>query len=105
MFPVTQVIYIGIGAGGEQLTGMHSAMSTGVLEFQEPFPYHPHITLAQDVPPTDINAVYELAKRRWREYRGKRTFRAERAAFVQNTMNNLWLDLAEYSLGEYRPVV
>ena len=43
--------------------------------------------------------MVELARRRWAEYRGPRTFRAERAVFVQNTAGNCWVDLAEYSLG------
>src|SRR5271157_3877049 len=46
IFPVTNVIYLEIGAGGADLRRMHAAMNTGVMEFQEPFPYHPHITLA-----------------------------------------------------------
>ena len=39
------------------------------------------------------------AEQRWREYSGPRSFRAERAAFVRNTMGNHWEDLAEFSLG------
>ncbi len=46
-----------------------------------------------------VSEVRDLAERRWREYQGPRVFRAERAAFVQNTVANCWLDLAEYSLG------
>src|SRR5580700_10377812 len=47
IFPVTDVIYIGVGRGAAELRGIHQAMNTGSLEFQDPFPYHPHITLAQ----------------------------------------------------------
>jgi len=35
----------------------------------------------------------------WDSFTGPKTFRAERAAFVQNTLGNCWIDLAEYSLG------
>ncbi len=99
MFPVTNVIYIGIGAGAEELTRMHRATNTGPLEFDEPFPYHPHVTLAQEISHGQVNAVKELAVRRWKEFRGERCFRAERAVLVQNTMSGCWLDLAGYSLG------
>jgi hypothetical protein len=78
---------------------MHAAMNTGALEFQEPFPYHPHITLAQEIPQQEVRAIHELARRRWKEYAGGSVFRAERTVFVQNTLDNCWLDLAEYSLG------
>ena len=97
-FPVTEVIYIELGAGAGELRRMHAAMSTGALEFPEPFPYHPHITLAQELPHEQVAAADELARRRWREFEGERRFRAAKATFVQNTPGNCWVDLAEYSL-------
>jgi len=98
IFPVTEVIYLEVGAGASDLRRMHEAMNAGALEFQEPFPYHPHITLAQEVPHADVPAAHELACRRWSEYRGRRTFLVEHAVFVQNTVTDCWVDLAEYSL-------
>jgi len=99
VFPVTDVIYIEVGAGTAELRSMHAAMNTLALAFEEPFSYHPHITLAQEIPHADAPATFELARRRWSEFKGERTLRAERAVFVQNTLNDCWLDLAEYSLG------
>jgi len=99
IFPVTNVIYLEIGAGAEDLRRMHAAMNTGVLEFQEPFPYYPHITLAQEIPHQEVRAIHELARRRWKQYGGGSVFRAERTVFVQNTPDNCWIDLAEYSMG------
>ncbi|MDR3703432.1 MAG: 2'-5' RNA ligase family protein [Candidatus Sulfopaludibacter sp.] len=99
VFPVTKVIYIEIGGGASELYRMHTAMNLTDLAFQEPFPYHPHVTLAQEIPHEGVTEVQDMAERRWREYQGPRVFRAERAVFVQNTVGNCWLDLAEYSLG------
>jgi len=99
IFPVTDVIYIEVGAGSEELRRMHTAMNSGPLEFREPFRYHPHVTLAQEIAHADVGPIHELARQRWREYNGPRSFRAERAAFVQNTLDNCWIDLARYSLG------
>ena len=98
VFPVTEVIYIELGAGAEQLRRMHAAMNAGPLEFPEPFAYHPHITLAQELPHEQVAAADELARRRWRGFEGERRFQAARATFVQNTLGNCWVDLAEYSL-------
>ena len=98
MFPVTNVIYIELSRGAEEMHRMHALMNTGALESPEPFEYHPHITLAQELAPADVEATNRLAERRWAEYTGSRRFRAERAAFVQNTIGNCWLDLAEFSL-------
>ena len=100
IFPVTNVIYLEIGAGAADLRRMHAAMNAGVLQFEEPFPYYPHITLAQEIPQPEVRAIYEVAQRRWREYRGRGVFRAERTVFVRNTLNNCWIDLAEYRLGK-----
>ena len=99
IFPGTEVIYLEVGAGMPELRGMHAAMNNHALEFREPYPYQPHITLAQEIEHKEVPRLYELAIQRWREFRGPRTFRAERAVFVQNTHESVWVDLASYSFG------
>ena len=99
IFPVTNVIYIEVGGGEQELRKMHLAMNAGSLEFQDPFPYHPHITVAQELAIQDVSAVNDLARRRWLEFRGERHFPANEAVFVQNSLNNHWIDLAKYPLG------
>src|SRR5581483_2682882 len=49
VFPVSDVIYIDIAAGSEPLRQMNSTLNTDGLAFREPFEYHPHVTLAQDL--------------------------------------------------------
>jgi len=98
-FPVTDVVYLEVGTGARELCEIHRAMNANSMAFEEPFAYHPHVTLAQDIPGRDVPGVRELAERRWREYGGSRRFRAERAVFVQNTIRDRWLDLAAYDLG------
>jgi len=104
VFPRTDVIYIEIGAGAQELHALHSVMNADALGFDEPYEYHPHITLAQNIEHERVDELAALARRRWEEFRGPRSFRAERAVFVQNTSTNCWLDLAEYSLGAAMPV-
>ena len=99
IFPVTDVIYLEVGCGAAELRQVHRAMNAGPLEFQEPFAYHPHITLAQELPRDDVAATSEMARRLWGEYTGPRRFPAEHAVFVQNSLGNCWIDLASYSLG------
>lgn len=96
MFPVTNVIYIELANGADELRRMHAMMNTRALESAEPFQYHPHITLAQELDPDDVDRVHALAMRRWAEYTGPRSFRADHATFVRNTMGNCWVDLAEF---------
>ena len=103
IFPATEVVYIEVGRGAPELRRMHERMNSEALAFEEPFEYHPHITLAQEIPHGNVGDVVELARRRWQEYRGERSFLAEHAVFVQSTKLNCWNDLAEYSLGEPEP--
>jgi 2'-5' RNA ligase len=99
IFPVTNVIYLELGEGETEIFRIHAAMNSQALEFDEPFAYHPHITLAQEIPPGQVAAVNRRAQDLWDGYTGPRSFRAERTAFVQNTLGNCWVDLAEFSLG------
>jgi 2'-5' RNA ligase len=99
-FPVTDVIYLDVGAGAGELCDIHAAMNANSLAFEEPLAYHPHVTLAQDIAHKDVEQAIELAGRRWREYRGRRSFSVEQAVFVQNTVGDRWLDLAEFRFAD-----
>ena len=99
VFPVTDVIYIEIGAGTRQLREIHAVMNSAALQFNDPFPYHPHITVAQELPREHVREIRELACRRWEEFAGPRHFAAAEAVFVQNSLDNHWIDLAKYGLG------
>jgi 2'-5' RNA ligase len=103
IFPLTNVVYLELGRGAQQMYDLHTAMNSGVLQFDEPFEYHPHITLAQDIGVENVKEIREQARAIWAAFDGSRSFRAERAAFVQNTMANCWIDLAEYRLGPVQP--
>jgi len=98
MFPVTNVIYIELAHGMDELRRMHAMVNNRALEYAEPFQYHPHITLAQELDPDQVEEVDRLAQRRWAEFAGPRSFRAEHATFVRNTVGNRWIDLAEFPL-------
>jgi 2'-5' RNA ligase len=99
IFPVTNVIYIELAKAEDEMYRMHAAMNSKALAFNEPFAYHPHITVAQELAAGDVAAVASRGKELWAGYTGPRTFRAERTAFVQNTLVNCWIDLAEFYFG------
>jgi len=99
IFETTSVIYIGLGGGREELRRLHDRLNAGHLGFAEPFSYHPHITLAQELSPDQVSSTHEEARRRWAEFQGERAFRVETVTFVQNTSDNRWLDLAHWTLG------
>jgi 2'-5' RNA ligase len=98
IFPGTDVIHISIREGERELREMHRALNNDALAFDEPFSYHPHITLAQDMAPGQVQPLSQLACQRWAAFRHSRRFRAERAVFVQSTVACTWVDLEEFRL-------
>jgi 2'-5' RNA ligase len=98
IFPVSKVVYIGIARGERELREMYRAFNRGAVSFHEPFPYHPHVTLAQNFPLESLEMLAETASRRWEEYRHTRCFPVHNLDFVKNTRGNLWIDLASIHL-------
>jgi len=97
-FPSTDVIYISIQQGETELREVNHALNRGPLSFQDPFLYHPHITLAQNLPPDRVRKLYELARKRWAAFPHSRRIRADRACFVRSTVACTWVDLAEFKM-------
>jgi 2'-5' RNA ligase len=98
LFPVSQAVYISLGAGCRDLELLHDRLDCGHLKFSEPWLYHPHVTLAQQLDSAKVDAALELAVRRWREFSGPRRFTLDRLTFVQNVGENRWSDLADCEL-------
>ena len=99
VFPVSDVIYIKLSRGSEELQRMHAALNTDGLSYEEPFSYDPHVTLAQDLRPDELDELASVARARWAEFSFSKTFGVEKVVFVQNTRRGEWLDLGECSVG------
>jgi 2'-5' RNA ligase len=99
VFPVSDVIHIGIGRGRDDLERLHAELNVDGLKFAEPYPYHPHITLAQDLKGDEVDELARVARTRWAESNVPKTFRVDKMFFVQNTRRKQWLDLGESALG------
>ncbi len=98
IFPVSQVIYLGIGAGAEQLHEIYHRLNCDCLEFCDTFPYHPHVTLAQDLSEAESARAAGLAKERWESYAGPRGFDVSALSFVQHVAPSIWVDVAALEL-------
>ena len=98
VFPDTQVIYASIKIGHRELEHMHHVLNSGLVAFEEPYPYHPHVTIAQELAPGDVAAAAAFARWRWSEFRHSRGFTMERLTFVQDTLEKGWNDLATLDL-------
>lgn len=98
VFHGTNVIYLAVGAGFRELEGMHQALNRGPLQFVEPYEYHPHVTLAQELSPEQVEAAAARARSRWRDFPYSHSFTVDHLTFVQNTKENRWEDLAARTL-------
>lgn len=98
IFPVSKVIYIGISRGEPELREMYRILNQGAVCFREAFPYHPHVTLAQNFQLEDLDYLSAIANRRWNDYAHSRTFPVHRLDFVKNIQGLGWLDRASVEL-------
>ena len=67
------MIYVSIQNGFGELERMPSALNTGRVAFQEPYPYHPHVTIAQELAPKDVHNAAQFARWRWSEFKHSRS--------------------------------
>jgi 2'-5' RNA ligase len=100
IFDTSNVIYISIREGLRELHKMYTFLNRGHLEYRENFPYHPHITIAQSLEPAETRRAAEIARKRWAEYKGIRSFEVTRLSFVQHVAPLIWMDVAPVALGE-----
>jgi 2'-5' RNA ligase len=100
IFPVTNVIYLGLARGERELHALHENLNAGQLEYDGPFPYHPHITVAQELTQEQAEELAKIARARWQAWEGARRFTVECLSFVQNVAPSMWVDLARIPLAQ-----
>ncbi len=98
VFPRTSVIYLELKAGQPELEELHRKFATDALAFDEPYPFHPHITLAQNFEIGTVDERVQQAQLQWDAYSGPREFLLDRVVFVQNSSGNCWIDLKTFHL-------
>lgn len=102
VFPVSNVIYLGLQRGESQVRALHVGMNSGLLQHICGYPFHPHVTLAQDFDAETVQHLAETARRIWATWTGSRTFSVRLLSFVQNVAIGRWDDLASFELAEPR---
>jgi 2'-5' RNA ligase len=93
VFEARPVVYIAVGAGRAELIRLHELLNVGALECEEPFPYHPHITVAQELTRDRVEELARCARRKWAGCPHEAPFRVESVTFVRATVDNRWIDL------------
>jgi 2'-5' RNA ligase len=104
VFDASHVVYLEITHGANELRELYTLLNRGALAYKENFPYHPHITIAQDIPPDEAPRLAIIAKERWAGYQGPRGFSVTSLSFVQHVAPSIWTDVAEVPIGIEVPV-
>ncbi|MBI3895262.1 MAG: 2'-5' RNA ligase family protein [Acidobacteria bacterium] len=98
-WPVNGVVYMSFSAGSRRLIELHELLNQDCLRYQEPYPYIPHVTAAQELDEAGAHAVLKEVSREWADYQGETSFRIESLSLVQQAPLNQWIDLAPIPLG------
>jgi 2'-5' RNA ligase len=57
--PVTEVVFVAVAAGISECERLNAAIQNiDAIDRATKFPYHPHVTVAQDVPPPQLDAAF-----------------------------------------------
>jgi 2'-5' RNA ligase len=99
IFAASHVVYLGISDGADKLRALYQALNRGSLEYTENFPYHPHVTIAQNIDAGSAQALAAIAIEKWNKYQGPRRFLIDHLSFVQQVAPSVWVDVANLGLG------
>jgi 2'-5' RNA ligase len=57
--PITEVVFVAVAAGISECERLNAAIENiDAIDRGTKFPYHPHVTVAQDVPPPQLDAAF-----------------------------------------------
>jgi 2'-5' RNA ligase len=104
VFEKSQVVYLSLAGGVTELRQFYEALNHDALEYKEPFAYHPHITIAQNICADQAAPLAAMASERWAAYRGPRDFVVSSLSFVQHVAPSIWTDVAAVPLDSEVPV-
>ena len=92
--PLTEVVYVAVAAGFTECQRLAAALrELAAVDRPQRYSYHPHVTVAQDVPPDALDAVYtDLA-----DFEAK--FMVTGFTLFEHGRDGRWRPHREFSLG------
>jgi 2'-5' RNA ligase len=97
--PVTPTVFLRIARGAYRMRELHDKMNRGCLEFREPWPYMPHLTIVKADTMEEARKAVEIARCRWDAFKDGRKIRIDSITFVKGN-GERWIDLAPVPLGK-----
>ncbi len=99
--PLTPTVFLRVARGAYRLRELHDRFNVGALEFVEPWPYMPHLTIAKMDTTEEARKVLKISEERWRFFAESRVVHIRSLTFVKG-IGERWLDLAEAPFGGNR---
>ena len=99
-FPTTNVLYLAVGKGREQIHELYRALNHGEFFHTEEFEFLPHLTLAY---PSDLAAAERIRielDQQWNQVRHLQPFIIDRAVFLSKAADGNWNQRGEHSLSD-----
>ena len=92
--PLTEVVYVAVATGSDECHRLAAALrQLAAIDRPQRYSYHPHVTVAQDVPTDALDAVYtDLA-----DFEAK--FMVTGFTLFEHERDGRWRPYREYSLG------
>lgn len=91
--PISQVVFVAMAAGIAECERLAAAMCDGPLWRELTHPYHPHVTVAHDVPGSALDAVFE----RLTDYTAR--FEVDHFTRYEHSGDGRWKPVRHYALG------
>lgn len=99
--PKTPTVFIRVAFAAYRLRELHDKLNTGVLAYDEQWPYMPHLTIVKVDTLNDAACALEIARQRWARFTQPRKVVIEELTFVrQGNDSNTWIDIAPFPLGK-----
>ena len=102
--PTTPTVFIRVSWAGYRIRELHDLLNRAPLEYQEPLPYMPHVTVAKLDDNERAAEVLRTSRVRWENFRGPHRIEVQRLSFVRGSAHT-WADLAEITLSGTGPVL
>ncbi|MBV8458698.1 MAG: 2'-5' RNA ligase family protein [Acetobacteraceae bacterium] len=97
--PATPTVFIRVAYGAYRMRELHDQFNVNGLEFCEPWPYMPHLTIVKADTQSEAEQVLDLARHRWENFKDGRKIRIDSITFVKGS-GDRWVDVAPLPLGE-----
>jgi 2'-5' RNA ligase len=101
--PVKAVVFVGFRRGTADLEQLHRRLSRAPLRAREPFPYVPHLTLAQELDGDRLREAFALSRKTFASSAALKAWLAESLVVVERRSACRWIALDPLSLRRVSP--